>query len=187
MDLNRIEGDIGRATLTVGGETLKAADIEPGKLYYAPALGITGKIVDGPDNRGNCVLQSGSIKVNVSVDALRLPSAARPGKAPVSRSEGRRRSPSGNGAKLSMDRHLHMGSEIQLLGQTVEEAQSNLDKFIDDAVLAGIHSIRIVHGKGTGALRSAVQQMLKRDKRVREFRLGAYGEGDSGVTLADLS
>ena len=85
-----------------------------------------------------------------------------------------------------MNRRLTMNSEIQLLGQTVEEAVGNLDKFIDDAVLAGIQSIRIVHGKGTGALRSAVHQFLKKDKRVKTFRLGAYGEGDSGVTLAEL-
>ncbi len=66
-----------------------------------------------------------------------------------------------------------MNTEILLLGQTVEEASGNLDKFIDDAVLAGITSIRIVHGKGTGALRSAVHQQLKSDKRVKSFRLGS--------------
>jgi DNA mismatch repair protein MutS2 len=85
-----------------------------------------------------------------------------------------------------MERHLNMQTEIQLLGQTVEEALANIDKFIDDAVLGGIQTIRIVHGKGTGALRSAVQQQLRRDPRVRTWRLGTYGEGDSGVTFAEL-
>ena len=86
-----------------------------------------------------------------------------------------------------MDRRLHQGIELMLLGLTVDEALEKLDKFLDDSVLAGVNSIRIVHGKGTGALRSAVHQLLKRDKRVKTFRLGAYGEGDSGVTLAELA
>lgn len=85
-----------------------------------------------------------------------------------------------------MQRHQTSSSEIKLLGQTVEEALQTLDKYLDDAVLAGIGSIRIVHGKGTGALRQAVQQKLRSDSRVKTFRLGTYGEGDSGVTLADL-
>lgn len=79
-----------------------------------------------------------------------------------------------------------MSTEIQLLGQTVEEALQTLDKYLDDAVLAGIATVRIVHGKGTGALRAAVSQYLKRDPRVKTFRLGTFGEGDSGVTIAEL-
>lgn len=86
-----------------------------------------------------------------------------------------------------MDRHLHAGTELMLLGLTVDEALEKLDKFLDDSVLAGVTSLRVVHGKGTGALRSAVQQRLKADKRVKSFRLGAYGEGDSGVTLVELA
>jgi DNA mismatch repair protein MutS2 len=77
-------------------------------------------------------------------------------------------------------------SEIQLLGLTVDEALATLDKYLDEAVLSGAHGVRIVHGKGTGALRSAVSQFLRKDTRVQTFRLGAYGEGDSGVTLAEL-
>jgi len=77
-------------------------------------------------------------------------------------------------------------SEIKLLGLTVDEALFKLDDFIDDAVLANIPFIRIVHGKGTGALRQAVHNTLKRDKRVSSFRLAGHGEGDSGVTIAEL-
>ena len=76
-----------------------------------------------------------------------------------------------------------MSSEINLLGCTVDEAIAKLDKYLDDAYLAHLPSVRVVHGKGTGALRSAVQSHLKRLKYVKGYRLGEYGEGDAGVTI----
>ncbi len=181
--LNKVEGEIGRATLAAGGQPLGPSDIQVGGFYFAPALGLVGRVIEGPDSKGNCLLQSGAMRVNVSAEALRFPEKVSPNQK--EHSGGRQRS--ATAGKLTMDRRLHMNSEILLLGQTVEEAVGNLDKFIDDAVLAGINNIRIVHGKGTGALRSAVHQLLKRDKRVKTFRIGAYGEGDSGVTLAELN
>jgi DNA mismatch repair protein MutS2 len=87
---------------------------------------------------------------------------------------------------MTMSKKMTMGTEIKLIGMTVEEASEQLDKFVDDAILTGIKTIRIVHGKGTGALRSAISQQLKRDKRIVSYRLGEYGEGDSGVTIAQL-
>jgi DNA mismatch repair protein MutS2 len=186
LKLSQVEGDIGRATLTAGGQPLEPGQISRGGTYYAPAIGVTGKIVAGPDNRGQYILQSGSLKVTVAGENLRWPEMAGGTQKAVKKGSHARAADHSTG-RLTMDRKLNMGSEIQLLGQTVEEAVSNLDKFIDDAVLAGMQSIRIVHGKGTGALRSAVHQHLKRDKRVKTFRLGAYGEGDSGVTLAELN
>ena len=75
---------------------------------------------------------------------------------------------------------------LLLLGKTIDEAISELDKFIDDALLAHLSSIRIVHGKGTGALRNAVWHYLKRDKHVKKYYQAEYGEGDAGVTIAEL-
>lgn len=182
--LNRVEGEIGKATLSASGESLAPEDIQIGSSYYAPALGLLGKIIDGPDNKGYYTLQSGTMHVNVTVDALRMPETAEASK----KSAGKSREPRTTSRRNSivMDRKLNMTTEIQLLGQTVDEAISNLDQYIDNAVLAGIDKIRIVHGKGTGALRAAVHQHLKRDKRIKEYRIGAYGEGDSGVTFAEL-
>ena len=77
-------------------------------------------------------------------------------------------------------------TEVDLRGETVEEALMDLDIFIDNAVMSGIHQINIIHGKGTGALRKAVQQRLKNHPSVRTYRLGVYGEGESGVTIAEL-
>ena len=133
------------------------------------------------------------MKVSVPAEGLRIPKAGSEGPAASfdsrtvasdkSGGSARRRAPKDS---LTLQRTMTMSTEIQLLGQTVEEALQNLDKYLDDAVLAGLTSVRIVHGKGTGALRAAVGQYLKRDPRVRTYRLGSFGEGDNGVTLADL-
>ena len=82
-----------------------------------------------------------------------------------------------------MSKSLSISPEISLLGKTVDEALSELDKYLDDAYLAHLTTVRVVHGKGTGALRKAVQNHLKRIKYVKSFRLGEYGEGDAGVTI----
>ncbi len=78
---------------------------------------------------------------------------------------------------------MNVGTEINLLGMTTDEAISAVSKYLDDAYVAHISPVRIVHGKGTGALRKAVHQYLKSQKNISEFRLGEYGEGDAGVTI----
>jgi len=214
---NRVENEIGRATLRSTGRATVSNPIV-GEVYEAPTLGFTGKLIEGPDKNGNCILSQGPMRVSVHRSMLALPPGADAAAAFSSgAASGKRTRPTGSGAgsgsnagtggrgrsgtgraggqggsgsnagSITMDRRLHQGIELMLLGQTVDEALETLDKFLDDSVLAGVNSIRIVHGKGTGALRSAVHQLLKRDKRVKSFRLGAYGEGDSGVTLAELA
>ena len=82
-----------------------------------------------------------------------------------------------------MSKSFSVSPEINLLGKTVDEALAALDKYLDDAYLAHLENVRVVHGKGTGALRKAIQQHLKRIKYVKSFRQGEYGEGDAGVTI----
>ncbi len=84
---------------------------------------------------------------------------------------------------MKMSKSLSVSTELNLLGRTVDEALAELDKYLDDAYLAHLPSVRIVHGKGTGALRKAVHNHLRRLKYVKEYRLGEYGEGDAGVTI----
>ncbi len=79
-----------------------------------------------------------------------------------------------------------VSTEINLLGKTVDEALSELDKYLDDAYLAHLPSVRIVHGKGTGTLRKAVQGYLRKNRTIKSFRLGEFGEGDAGVTIAEF-
>ncbi|NLN46068.1 MAG: endonuclease MutS2 [Clostridiaceae bacterium] len=185
--LRTVEGEIGRATLDAYDPAAIPDKIVVGQTYYAASLHIEGKVVNGPDARDCFTLVSGSVKATVPRSSLRLPGRTRekekrtPRGSAASSAQGRRRSP-----VAAMSRAMTFQSEIQLLGLTVDEALATLDKYLDEAVLSGAHGVRIVHGKGTGALRSAVSQFLRKDTRVQTFRLGAYGEGDSGVTLAEL-
>ena len=93
---------------------------------------------------------------------------------------------SSGGGKIKMSKSASVGTEINLIGMTVGEALAHLDKYLDDAYLAHVPSVRIVHGKGTGALRAAVQQHLRRCKYIKSFRLGTFGEGEAGVTIAEF-
>ena len=88
--------------------------------------------------------------------------------------------------KIKMSKSASVSTEINLLGKTVDEAVAELDKYLDDASLAHLTSVRVVHGKGTGALRAGIHQYLKRQKHVKSYRLGAFGEGDAGVTIVEL-
>ena len=90
------------------------------------------------------------------------------------------------GSGLNLDRAKRMTSEINLLGMTTDEAILELDKYLDDARMAHMDSVRVVHGKGTGALRSAVQQYLRKQRWVKSYRSGDFGEGDAGVTIVEL-
>ena len=84
---------------------------------------------------------------------------------------------------MKLSKSLTISTELNLLGMTTDEAVAALDKYLDDAYLSHLPSVRIVHGKGTGALRAAVHAHLKRQKYVKEYRLGEHGEGDAGVTI----
>ncbi|MGI6602976.1 MAG: endonuclease MutS2 [Saccharofermentanales bacterium] len=163
------------------GKTLTAEDIVPGEYYDAPALGLSGSAEGPPDSKGNVVLRSGQMQVTVPFSALTWPAKK---ETAVKKSPGR--SSKENISALTAEKRLFLGTEIMLRGKLVEEALFELDHFLDDAVLAGLGVIRIVHGKGTGALRSAVGDFLSRDRRVASFRLGGQGEGGDGVTIAEL-
>jgi len=184
------EAEKNRARIPIPGEI--PGVIRLGGLYFSPSLGASGTIVKGPDSRGNFVLQSGSLRVNVTRDSLRYPIEGQ--EAQKARDlPGKSRSRSvpqalkkGGASDIRMQRASTTMPEIQLLGMTVDEAISALDRYLDDCVLSNISTVRIVHGKGTGALRSAVSQHLRQDKRVMSFRLGTYGEGEDGVTIAQL-
>lgn len=184
------EAEKNRSKMPIPGEIPDV--IRTGGLYYSPSLGATGTIVKGPDSRGNCVIQSGALRMNVTKDSLRYPIEGQES-LKAKEDSGKARSHAapkairkGGAADIRMQRASTTMPEIQLLGMTVDEALSALDRYIDDCVLSNISTVRIVHGKGTGALRAAVSQHLRQDKRVSSFRLGTYGEGEDGVTIAQL-
>ena len=93
---------------------------------------------------------------------------------------------SSTGSKMDLSRGSSVSPELNLLGLTTDDAVYRLDKYLDEARMSHLQSVRIVHGKGTGALRNAVQQYLRKQKWIRSYRLGDFGEGDAGVTIVTL-
>lgn len=138
------------------------------------SMGLKGTVSTLPDAKGALFVQCGVMRTQTNVKDLVLIDEAAITTPALQRT--------GTG-KLKMSKSLSVSTEINLLGKTVDEALAELDKYLDDAYLAHLPSVRVVHGKGTGALRSAVHNHLKRLKYVKEFRLGEYGEGDAGVTI----
>ncbi|MBP5493340.1 MAG: endonuclease MutS2 [Clostridiales bacterium] len=164
----------------------KPDKIREGGLYYSPTLDVTGIVIKGPDKNNNCILSSGPLKLTVAADSLRYPKKEDVKKNAVADRKTARKASVSRADSIRLKKSSTMMPEIQLLGMTVDEANQALDRYLDDCVLSNISNVRIVHGKGTGALRSAVDQFLKKDRRVRSYRLGTFGEGEDGVTIAEL-
>lgn len=156
----------------------KPSDFRLGESVKVLSMNLNGTIASLPDNRGNLTVQMGILRSQVNLSDLEIIDE----KPSYLQKTGRQ---TGKG-KLKMNKSLSVGPEINLLGKTVDEAIAELDKYLDDASLAHLSSVRIVHGKGTGALRNGIHQFLRRQKHVKSFRLGAFGEGDAGVTIAEL-
>lgn len=168
--------------LALGNNQKKPANqktVDPKKLKKGDSVKIISMNLKGivntlPDARGNLFIQCGIMRMQTNINDL-VPVKEETITAPALQRT--------NTGKLKMSKSFSVSSEINLLGCTVDEAIAKLDKYLDDAYLAHLPSVRVVHGKGTGALRSAVQSHLKRLKYVKEYRLGEYGEGDAGVTI----
>ncbi|MGN0248675.1 MAG: endonuclease MutS2 [Lachnospiraceae bacterium] len=157
--------------------SLTADDISAGQKVKVHSLGVEGYVVSMPDNKGNLFVQCGIIKSKVNIRDLSL---AQEEDITI---PARLKSQS---SKIKMSKSLSVSTEINLLGMTCDEAISALDKYLDDAYVAHLPSVRIVHGKGTGALRKAVSDHLRRQSYIKSFRLGEFGEGDAGVTIAEF-
>ncbi|MBQ7359479.1 MAG: endonuclease MutS2 [Lachnospiraceae bacterium] len=155
--------------------TLDPKKLRKGDSVKIISMGLKGTVSTLPDAKGNLFVQCGIMRSQVNVkDLVLIDDDALPAYKPTSK---------GGSGKMNMSRSLSISSEINLLGHTTDEAIAKLDKYLDDAYLSHLPSVRVVHGKGTGALRSAVHNHLKRLKYVKEYRLGEYGEGDAGVTI----
>ena len=156
----------------------KPSDFKLGESVKVLSMNINGTVASLPDNKGNLTVQMGILRSQVNISDLEIID-----ETPVYLKKTTR---AGGKGKIKMSKSLSVSTEINLLGKTVDEAIAELDKYLDDASLAHLSSVRIVHGKGTGALRKGIHQYLRRQKHVRSFRLGEFGEGDAGVTIAEL-
>ena len=164
-----------KTTPTKSGKRVRAEDLKIGDTVKILSMGLVGTVSTLPDHKGNLFVQCGIMRSQANVKDLAYGEAkAEPEKPVLQRS---------HTGSVKISKSMHVSAEINLLGKTVDEALAELDKYLDDAYLAHLPSVRVVHGKGTGALRSAVQSHLKRIKYVKSYRLGEYGEGDAGVTI----
>ncbi len=149
-------------------------NLMPGETVLVRSLGQKGSVLAPPDNKGEVSVQVGIMKITVPLEDLKREQKVQ--------------------AKQERARYVSMGAEkgrdirpeLDLRGMTAQEALERLDKYLDDALLAGLDQVRIIHGKGTGALRKAVQDSLREHARIKSFREGESGEGGSGVSVAVL-
>lgn len=158
-------------------KVLKPTQIKPGDSVKVVSMGLKGTVSSLPDKNGNLFVQCGIIRSKVSLNDLVLIEEETINTGKMQRS---------SSGKLKMSKSYSISTEINLLGRTVDEALSELDKYLDDAYLAHLPSVRVVHGKGTGALRNAVHSYLRKNRVVKSYRLGEYGEGDAGVTIVEF-
>ena len=155
---------------------LKAEDLLIGVTVKIISMGLKGTVHTKPDAKGNLFVQCGIMRTQANIKDLQLIQED----APTTGKE-KRLTYSGAFSKSST-----ISPEINLLGRTVDEALAELDKYLDDAYLSHLNSVRVVHGKGTGALRQAVHKHVKKLHYVKSFRLGEFGEGDAGVTIVEF-
>ncbi|NLG03518.1 MAG: endonuclease MutS2 [Clostridia bacterium] len=172
--LSSIEASHTIASKTKDNIKLKPSDLRLGESVRIISMNLTGTVNSLPDTKGNLFVQCGILRTSTNINELELVMTEdiTGTKVPLSK-----------GKKMNLSKSSTISAELNLLGMTVDDALARLDKYLDDAYLSHLQSVRIVHGKGTGALRNGVHQHLKRVKYVKEFHLGAYGEGDAGVTI----
>lgn len=155
----------------------KAKDFTIGTAVRVISLGLSGTVSTLPNAKGDLFVQMGILKSQVNIKDLEIIEEETEKKQSLNKS---------NQSKIKMSKSMSVSAEINLIGMTTDEAIPILDKYLDDAYLAKLPTVRIVHGRGTGALKNAVHAHLKRQKYVKSYRLGVFGEGDTGVTIVEF-
>lgn len=165
------ENELGEKIETEADNGTALKSVRVGETVKIVSLDQTATVLSVADNRGEVQVQAGILKLNVKLNDVRLVQ-----ESPKTETHGR--------ARLAPNRSV--GLEIDVRGMMVDEASAVIDRYLDDVAAAGLHEVNIIHGKGTGALRTGVQGFLKRHPRVQAYRMGNYGEGDAGVTVVTL-
>jgi DNA mismatch repair protein MutS2 len=152
-------------------------DFHVGDLVFVHTFSLEGTVKTLPNGKGDLTVQMGLLQSQVNIKDLEILEKPKPAPEKPKRSVG--------GAK-GLKKSALIAPDINLLGKTVDEATAELDKYLDDAYLAGLNQVTIIHGKGTGALRKGIQNYLKRQKHVKSYRPGVFGEGEAGVTIVQF-
>lgn len=178
--LNAVDSELSiRANAKKTNNTIDPRKLRLGDGVKVLSMNLNGTVSSLPNTKGDLYVQMGILRSLVNIKDLELlPEAAVTGPS----LGGKKRTGSAS-SNTRMSKSLSISPEINLIGKTVDEALPELDKYLDDAYLAHLPQVRVVHGRGTGALKNAVHKHLKKLKYIREFRLGEFGEGDSGVTI----
>ena len=153
----------------------KASDFKLGDSVHVISLNLDGTVRSLPNQKGEITVQMGILQSTVKITDVEIIQEKKQSKQEKTMQY-----------RASVNKSMHIKPEINLLGMTVDDAIMELDKYLDDACLSHLNQVRVVHGKGTGALRKGVHEYLKRQSYVKSFRLGEFGEGDAGVTIVEL-
>ena len=176
--MNKSQSKVKVAAPKPKAKTVKASDLMIGSDIRILSLNSVGTVSTLPNEKGDLFVQAGLIRTKVNIKDIELIDA--PKEKPADKKQ---RSGSG---KIRMSKAAGIHQDVNLIGLTVDEATPVLGKYLDDAYLAGLSQVTVIHGRGTGALRTAVHNHLKRTKYVKSFRLGEFGEGDMGVTIVEF-
>lgn len=174
--LNKVSGNL---TLSANGKktNLKAGDLKLGDSVKVLSMGIKGTISALPDSKGMVLVQMGILKSRIALSDLELLDEE------VIKAPGLQKTGAG---KIKMSKSASISTSLNIIGKTVDEAIPEVEKYLDDAYLAHLSQVTIIHGRGTGALKNAVHQRLKRMKHIKSYRLGTFGEGETGVTIVEF-
>lgn len=172
--IGKIEGSLAESLFQRKGFIKPPENLKPGDSVLILNLNQKGTVITPPDKDGEAVVQAGIMKINVHVTNLKLVDEQ---SYEIERS---------GTAAIGMSKAMSISPRTDIRGMNVEEAIMALGKYLDDAAMSGLSEVTVVHGKGTGVLRSGVHQYLKTNHHVKSFRLGQYGEGETGVTIVTL-
>ena len=168
-----------KTTAPKSHKPVSAAELKEGMHVRVLSMNVIGTILSAPNPKGEVTVGVGSLTTKTKVNNLEIVTGY---KDPEEKTTIK----TGGSSRIKMSKSASISPEINLLGLTVDEAVAKLDKYLDDAYIAKIAQVRIVHGKGTGALRNGVASYLKGVPYVKSFRLGEVGEGDAGVTIVEF-
>lgn len=172
--INNLDDSLVQSILPKQGLVKPPKDLKPGDWVLIVNLNQKATILSRPDKNGEVQVQAGIMKINVHISNLKLID------------EQKQQILKTGIGKIGISKAKNMSSEIDLRGMLLDEAIDVVDKYLDDASIAGLGEVTLIHGKGTGALRAGLQQHLKQNPHIKSFRLGKLGEGENGVTVVEL-
>ncbi len=173
-NIDEVEQSLTESVFKREGYVKPPENLNPGDSVFIINLNQKGTVIEPPNKDGEAVVQVGILKINVHKTNLKLVDEQ---KQEIEKS---------GYSKINMSKVSSISTEIDLRGATLEDALISVDKFLDDASIAGLGEVTIIHGKGTGILRSGIHKFLRTHPHVKKFRLGKFGEGESGVTIVEL-